>query len=486
MSRDGITTESARQEALRRACGLAQQDYAAFLGLMFPTWELAAHHRLIVQKLQDVADGRCKRLMFFLPPGSAKSTYANGRFIPWYLGKFADRCAILATHTSDFSAKWGRRSRAIASSPGYRSIFGFGVDKRIQAAADWVLESGSEYMAVGAGGAVTGNRADLIVLDDPVKGREDADSSTMRSKLWDWYLEDLRTRLKPGGAVVLIMTRWHEDDLAGRLLDDMQHGGEKWDVVSIPAECESADDPLGRKIGEMLWPEWFRPEEFEISKRNARVWASLYQQRPAPEEGAYFQREWPKTYDAAPRGLRIFGASDYAVSADAGDYTVHLVAGVDDDDDIYLLDMWRGQTDALEWVESWLSMLRLWQPQAWAEEAGVIVKTVAPMLAKRLQEERLYRTLRKQYPSTTDKASRARGLQARMQAGKVYFPSYAVKPWVADLMGEMLTFPQGKHDDQVDALSLLCRMLDDIAPRRGEAISRPTHTNNRYSLRRTA
>ena len=461
-----MVQHDARSEALARACALAQREYAAFLGLVFPTWELAAHHQLIVRKLQDVADGKCQRLMFFLPPGSAKSTYANGRFIPWYLGRFAERCAILATHTSDFSAKWGRRSRAVASSPGYRAIFGVGVDKRIQAAADWVLENGSEYMAVGAGGAVTGNRADLIVLDDPVKGREDADSPTMRSKLWDWYLEDLRTRLKPGGAIVLIMTRWHEDDLAGRLLEDMRQGGEAWDVVSIPAECEGADDPLARKVGEMLWPEWFRPEDFETSKRNARVWASLYQQRPAPEEGAYFHREWPQTYEVAPRGLRIFGASDYAVSEDKGDYTVHVVGGVDDEDNLYLLDMWRGQTDALEWVESWLSMLRIWQPQAWAEEAGVIAKTVAPTLTKRLQEERLYRTLRKQFPSTTDKASRARGLQARMQAGKVFLPSFALKPWVADLLGEMLTFPRGKHDDQVDALSLLCRMLDDFAPRR--------------------
>lgn len=459
-----VNRAQAANAILQAACARGRDEYRAFLALTFPSWRLAKHHALIVQKLQDVADGKTKRLMLFLPPGSAKSTYANGRFVPWFLGRQEGLCAILATHTGDFAAKWGRRSRAIASSPAYRSVFGFGVSPSVKAADSWWLENGSEYMAVGVGGAVTGNRADLIVVDDPVKGREEADSQTMRNKTWDWYLEDLHTRLKPGGAIVLIMTRWHEDDLAGRLLADMQAGGEAWEVVSIPAECESADDPLGREIGQMLWPEWFRPEDFENVKRMPRTWSALYQQRPAPEEGAYFKRDWLQFYDKLPEHLRYYGASDYAVTADGGDWTVHALAGTDPEDNLYLVDLWRGQTDSLEWVEQFLAMLRIYQPQVWAEEAGVILKSMGPIINKRLAEERLYGTYRKQFTSAVDKPTRARSLQARLQMGKIFLPRPENCPWVSDLISELLTFPAGRHDDQVDAMALLCRLLDSMVP----------------------
>jgi predicted phage terminase large subunit-like protein len=427
---------------------------------------------LVCDALERVDSGECKRLIIAMPPRHGKSMLTSEYFPAWYLGRKPSRSIIASSYSQELAEDFGRKVRGQVTDHLWGQVFPSASIMQGSASASRIdTGQGGHYYAVGVGGAVTGRGADLLLIDDPVKGREDADSETMRRRQKDWYRSVAYTRLMPGGAIVMVLTRWHEDDLAGWCL--AEHEGEGWEVLSLPALAEPGDI-LGREVGDALWPDRY-PVAVLAGIRSVlgqREWAALYQQRPAPDEGAYFQREWLQTYDGLPSGLRMFGASDYAVSANGGDYTVHVVAGVDDADDIYLLDLWREQSDALGWVESWLSMLRIWAPQAWAEEAGVIAKTVAPVLTKRLQEERLYRTLRKPYPSTTDKASRARGLQARMQAGKVFFPSHQDKPWVLDLVSEMLTFPAGKHDDQVDALSLLCRLLDDIAPRRADNIPR--------------
>jgi predicted phage terminase large subunit-like protein len=464
--RSAIDSNVALSFIREKAISQARVDYSSFLRLLFPHHKHAVHHKIIIDTLQAAVSGNgSRRVMIFLPPGSAKSSYANARFAPWYLGAFPGKSLIVASHTTTLAQKWGWRSRGIAQSPAFRAIFGSGVDKSRQASADWILENGSEYMAFGMNGGATGNRADGIIIDDPVKGVEDADSAVMREKTWEIYITELYTRLKPGGFIVLIMTRWHEDDLAGRLLGAMDKGGEQWEIIKIPAIAEGEGDPLGRPPGEMLWPEWFTPEMFATQQKYPRVWSSLYQQRPAPEEGAYFKREWLKFYkpEEKPKALRLYGASDYAVTDNGGDWTVHGVAGVAPGDDIYLLDLWRGQTESLGWVEAFIAMLKQYKPQVWAEESGVILKSMGPIIRKRLQEERIYSTYRKQFASATDKPTRARSLQARMQMGKIYFPEPGPEfPWVEALISELLTFPAGKNDDMVDMLSLFCRMLDTM------------------------
>jgi hypothetical protein len=224
-----------------------------------------------------------------------------------------------------------------------------------------------------------GNRADGIIIDDPVKGREEAESEPMRRRLRDWYKDDLWTRRKRGAWIILIMTRYHEDDLAGWLLEEAKRGGERWDVLSLPAIAED-DDSLGREPGEPLWPEWLTPEDFAEAQRDARRWASLYQQRPAPEEGDFFKRDWLKEVDKIPpkETLHVYGASDYAVTADGGDWTVHLVVGVDPSERMYLLDLWRGRTSSDEWVEAWCRLVKRHKPLEWAEEAGQIKGGIGP------------------------------------------------------------------------------------------------------------
>jgi len=285
--------------------------------------------------------------------------------------------------------------------------------------------------------------------------------------IWDWWLTDFRSRLKPNGASILIMTRWSEDDPAGRILPENYNGesglitgrdGELWDVVSLPALAEE-NDLLGRQPGEALWPEWFSREILEQERitQGPRNWSALYQQRPSPEDGDYFKREWVRYYDEKPKHLRIYGASDYATSEGKGDYTVHGVCGVDPDDDLYILDWWREQTTTDVWIDTLVDLVIEHKPTEWAEEAGQIAKSVGPFLAKRLMEEKAY-CYRKQYPSSRDKPTRAQSFRGRMAQGKVYFPRKA--PWLEKLISELMAFPAGKNDDQVDVLSLFGRILE--------------------------
>ena len=421
----------------------------------------ATHHVRLCDRLEAVERGDIDRLMVFMPPGFAKSTYGSILFPGWYIGRNPDLSLIGASHTAKLAAKFGRRVRNLINHPNYREVFpGVELASDSKAADQWETTDGGEYFAVGVDGAVAGRRADLATIDDPIKGREDADSETQREKVWDWYTNDLYPRLKPGAAIILITTRWHDDDLAGRLIEQMKHGGDRWEILVLPAFAE-VDDPLGRSPGEALWPEWYSLEEMERTRGvvGPRAWSALYQQQPSPEEGNYFKREWLRWYDEPPKHVQIYGASDYAVTADAGDYTVHGVIGVDPDDNIFVRDWWREQTESDVWIEVLLDLMERWKPLAWAEESSQIEKSIGPFLRKRMRERRVY-CLRRPHTSSRDKPTRARSIQARMSMGKVYLPRNA--PWVADLVSELMHFPVGTQDDQADTLSLFGRMLDRL------------------------
>lgn len=416
-------------------------------------------------------DGKIKRLAVFMPPGHGKSVYVSQLFPAHYLSCTQNKTFILASHTAELAEDFGHKCRRIMESANFRVVHGAMLDPKTRAIGHWLTKTGGEFFAVGVGGAVTGRRGSVALIDDPVRGIEDADSETIRRKTWDWYMSDLRTRLKADGALVLVMTRWNFSDISGGIFGESYtneaglitaQDGEVWDVVSLPALAEP-NDLLGRAVGEPLWPEMFDKAKLEGIRTSYQVtgqsrnWAALYQQRPAPETGNFFQREWFKYYDKAPEHLRYYGASDYAVTSKGGDWTVHGVVGVDNQDNIYLLDWYRAQAESLEWVERFIDMLKRWKPLEWAEEKGQIQKSLDPIIRKRMMERKIY-AYRRQYTSSVDKQSRAQAIQARMSMGKVYFPRNV--PWLEALESELLTFPAGKHDDAVDCLSLVGRMLD--------------------------
>lgn len=437
---------------------------------------LAAHHVLALDACQRCIEAPNGRLMLFMPPGSAKSTYGSVVVPSWVMGRTPGYRMIGVSYASDLARKLGRRTRSIVRQEAYESLFGTAISADSSAADEWALENGSEYMSGGLLSGITGNRADLVVVDDPVKGRQDAESEVIRKRTIEAFDDDVRTRLKPGGSVIIIQTRWHEEDLAGSILP-IGYNGESgtirgrddadWEVICLPAKAERADDPLGRKPGEYLWPEWFPRNHWAQFERKPRTWASLYQQRPAPEEGDLFQSAWLLPYEKAParETMRVYGGSDYAVTADGGDYTVHVVVGVDPDGRLWLLDLWRSQSSSDQWVEAFCDLVKEWKPIGWAEETGQIKAGVGPFLTRRMRERQAF-VAREVFPTRGDKAIRAQSIRGRMALDGLHVPRNA--PWYEGFRSELLTFPTGRHDDQVDALGLVGQLLDKMAV--GEAL----------------
>jgi len=432
----------------------ARTGLIPFTEYSLPHYETADHHRMIADRLEAVARGDLDRLMICMPPRHGKSELASKRFPAFFLGQNPRLSIIAASYGSDLAGDFGREVRNIVAGREFQAVFpAVSLAEDSRAANRWNTNAGGSYVAAGVGTAITGRGADVLLIDDPFKDRQDADSELQRQRVWDWYSSTAYTRLAPGGRIVIINTRWHEDDLSGRLLQEAERGGDQWEVLELPA----IDD-----AGMALWPDRYPLDALERIRRALmpRDWAALYQQRPAPEEGDYYKRDWFRWYDEIPAGLRTYGASDYAVTERGGDYTVHCVVGIDADDNLFVLDIWREQTESHVWVETFLDMVEEHKPICWAEEAGQIIKSLGPFISRRQRERRVY-CHRKTFPSVADKPTRCRSFQARASMGKVYLPRHA--PWIETLMGELLTFNAGsKYDDQVDTLGLIGRMLDEM------------------------
>ena len=434
------------------------EDYASsillsYCAIQWPSYRIGAHHRLIADALQRVEAGQCRRLIITMPPRHGKSMLASEYFPAWYLGRNPEHSVIAATYSQDLADDFGRRVRAQIADPMFGAVFpatriaeDSSSVKRLHVEAQGSDQRGA-YFAVGAGGPLTGRGAHLLLIDDPIKGREEADSELARRRLRDWYTSTAYTRLMPGARIVLIQTRWHSDDLAGWLLREQAH--EDWEVLSLPAINDA---------GEALWPGQYPLGALLRIKASIgdRDWQALYQQSPTNDEGGYFKRSWLKEWERLPVRLAYYGSSDYAVTADGGDYTVHRIWGVDPAGGLYRIDGWRGQAAPDEWIERKLDLIAKYKPLAWFGEAGVIQKAVAPMLVRRMRERGIYCRL-EWVSSINDKPTRCRGFQARASMGSVWFEPGAE-------IDEFVRFPAGRHDDEVDVAGLIGRALDSAHP----------------------
>lgn len=425
---------------------LARRSLLRFTEYTNPLYQRAAHHQLIAEKLEAVERGDIDRLMIFMPPRHGKSELASKRFPAWCLGRDPKRQIIAASYNSDLANDFGRNVRNLVAEPEFSQVFpGVTLAPDSQAANRMNTNHGGTYVAAGVGTAVTGRGAHIALIDDPFKDREEADSERRREIVWDWYRSTLYTRLMPGGAIVLIQTRWHEDDLAGRLLEQE---ADQWEVLELPA--------LGQNY-EALWPEWYPVEALERIRDTIgpREWSALYQQKPQPDEGTFFKREWFKSYDKLP-DCRFYMTTDYAVTDGGGDYTVLTVWGIDGNGELYRVEQWKGQTTTDIWIERQLDLIAKWKPLCCFGEGGVIQKAIGPVLSRRSRERGIYCRM-EWLPSVSDKPSRARSFQAYAAGGRVHFERGA------DL-GEFLVFPAGKHDDEVDTASLIGRAIDQAHP----------------------
>jgi predicted phage terminase large subunit-like protein len=438
----------------KRARLAATETLAAFTEYTFPQYRTAEHHRLICEKLEAVERGEIDRLMIFMPPRHGKSELASKRFPAWYLGRNPDKQVITASYNSDLAGDFGRQVRNIVREQRFRNVFpSVTLAEDSQAANRWNTSAGGSYVAAGVGTAVTGRGAHLLLIDDPVKDREEAESETRRETVYNWYSSTAYTRLMPGGAVILIQTRWHEDDLAGRLLEAEAKGGDKWDKLILPAILSN---------GQALWPEWYPIDALNRTKAaiGPRDWSALYQQQPAPDDGTFFLKAWFKRHENPPERCHVYMTSDYAVTEGDGDYTEHAIWGVDGTGRIFQLDWWHGQTASDEWIEQKLHMIRKWKPICAFGEAGVIQKAIEPMLKRRMTETAT-RCRMEWLPSIHDKATRARAFQSRAAMGEV---SLLDDERGERVLKQLLAFPAGKHDDAVDVCSMMGLALDMAHP----------------------
>jgi predicted phage terminase large subunit-like protein len=427
----------------------------------------ASHHRLLCRELQAVADGRVNRLMVCMPPGSAKSTYASKLFPAWYLAQRPRLTVIGASHTADLAEAFSGRVMSVVRE--HQELLGYGLETSSVRA--WRTTSASEYKSAGVGGNITGRRGNLAIIDDPVKSREHADSEAVRDKQWAWWNADLRTRLKPGAAVVLIMTRWHEDDLGGRLL---QSQGDLWRVLKLPA-IAGEDDPLNRAPGEYLWSDdrygyaaELRAIRAELERNGAvRDWEALYQQNPRPGEGALFKVAMIATLDAAPAGGVIVRGWDLAATEQIGtgdpDWTVGVKLQLLPDGRFTVLDVTRlrGGPEAIEQAIVNTAAadghgVAIGLPQ----DPGQAGKGQVRYLTAKLVGYRVHSS-----PETGDKATRAAPVASQVNVGNV---SVIRGSWNRAFIEELRDFPSGRKDDQVDALSRAFAMLINPA--------RPAHS----------
>lgn len=415
----------------------------------------ALHQRLLTAHLDALARAEIERLMVFMPPGSAKSTYTSVLFPPYFMGRHPGAALLGISNTSELAERFSRRARNLVATPNYRQVFGFGVAADSQAAGSWENSLGGEFFAAGVGTAIAGRRTDLGFIDDPLKSRQEADNERIKRGHFDWYVNDFTPRLKPRARQVIVQTRWAEDDLSGAIL---AREPDKWKVISLPMEARP-NDPLGRKVGERLWPEWFTEDMVNTAKLDTRAWNALYQQDPVPDDGIYFERDWFGTFGTIPQNLHVYGASDYAATEGGGDYTEHGIVGVDPNGDVHVLDWWRGQKASNVWIEAQIDLMARWSPLTWFGESGPIRKAIEPFLKKRMEERRTYCRL-EWLPSIADKPTRARAIQGVASMGKLFMPTKAV--WLSDLMGQLMKFPAGKFDDGVDVLTLIGRALEMI------------------------
>lgn len=467
------------------------------------------HHRVVCNLLQRMEDdfvhpkfGMLDRAMVFMPPRMAKSTLCTQLFPSWVMGRHPSTYIMSGVHTQKYAEKTGKLVRNHIRSRFY-PFEGTQLAGDSQAKSQWATAQGGEYNGFGLmGGSTHGNPASWLFMDDLIKGRKMAMSDHMREEAWETYKLDLLTRLQDRRKQVMVTTRWHQDDPCGRILPEGFDGrsgwyrdretDEPWYILSIPAKAEHENDPVKRKPGEYLWPENWAKQFGAIERRGGWAWSALYQQRPSPQEGLLFQDEHIGIYNFEDLDLgrcRIYITSDYAVTAEAGandpDYTVHTVWAVDDEWNIYMLDMWRGRTLSNVWVDQFIKLAKKYKPLMAGEEQGQIIKGVGPFLARQLQEERVF-VHRKQYTSAVSKEQRAQSLMGLASTGK--FHLRRGHPMTALFRAELLAFPGGKHDDMVDTATLMARMLMDMIAgrKKGKPLSPDGETLDEIFLRNEA
>jgi predicted phage terminase large subunit-like protein len=466
-------------------------DFSDWLKQVSPHWTWNWKHQIyLYEKLAMVTTGQCKRLMIFMPPRHSKSETVTVHYSAWRLEREEHLNIILGSYNQKLANRFSRRIKRVAETR-------IAISSERKAAEEWETQAGGGVRAVGVGAGVTGFGAKLIMIDDPVKNRAQAESERFRENCWDWFNDDIYTRLEPQGAIILTQTRWHDDDLAGRLIREMEEGGEQWTVVNLPAlaegeagspksqvpEVPSEDsrsskvepgaqrlgpgtwdlglDELGRLPGQALCPDRYDEEALLRikSKLGAYSFAALYQQRPIPHDGALFKRKWftGKIVEKAPRGLtRWVRGYDLAVSTKtSADYTASFRCAIDNDGNLFIADGFR---ERIEYPEQRRYVVGRMTSEKNTEH-GIEKALHGQAFVQDLRQMRQVRGVPfKAVRVESDKYTRALAWANMAEEGKVYLVQGA---WINTFLEEVCRFTGrgDTHDDQVDAVSLAVGLL---------------------------
>ena len=434
--------------SLKREKG--QASFLDFAHQMWPGFIDGQHHKVMARKFEEIASGKCKRLIINMPPRHTKSEFASYLLPAWFLGKFPGKKIIQTSNTAELAVGFGRKVRNLVGSEVYQSIFpDVGLQADSKAAGRWATNQGGDYFAIGVGGTVTGKGADLLIIDDPHSEQEAAIAASnpeVYDKVYEWYSSGPRQRLQPGGAIVVVMTRWSKRDLTGRILQSAtEREGDDWEVINFPAIL-----PTGRS----LWPEFWKLEELQALKEELPVskWNAQYQQQPTSEEGALVKREWWREWESErpPQCEFIIQSWDTAFTKnERSDYSACTTWGVfyrdedPNDANIILLDAFKDRLEFPELKAKAFEMYKEWEPDAFIVEAKA---AGSPLI---FELRRMGIPVSEFTPTRgNDKIARLNAVTDLFASGKIWAPN---RRWAEEVIEEMAAFPNSDHDDLVDS-----------------------------------
>lgn len=446
------------------------RDYMAPSGHSDFAYPHAEHHSVMARALERIADGNLKRLIIQLPPGAAKSTITSIQFATWYWAKNPTHHVLRCSATDSLARKFARRNLATVMTPQWQMLAETKLHAKIQAADHFANEEGGTMTAAGVGASIIGLRSHLSILDDPVASFEQINSDTQRQAQLDWYFAEYRSRIIPGGAEVIVTTRWHPKDIVGYILDSEE--ADTWEVIRIPMVCDSDDDPLGRQIGERLWTEWFTEQMVQEAQRDPLRWAGMYQQKPVSDKGDWLKAEDIEIVDRAPLNLGIYAGLDIAMSEGKGDFSVCVVGGMSDDGYLYILDLLRVRVTPDRLLDSLIALHQEYNIREVLIDDDAGAKVFRNLAHKVLMQRGAMLPLVPIPTRGQNKEVRAMAFRGLAKMGGVKIVKNA---WNVDLLREISEFPFGNHDDIVDALSLLGRRAAKMSP------GPVTHTEHKAS-----
>jgi predicted phage terminase large subunit-like protein len=441
------------QDALMRE--KAQKSFMTFVKSMWPAFIHGRHHAVMAKKFEEIAEGKLKRLIINMPPRHTKSEFASYLLPAWYLGRFPHKKIIQSSNTAELAVGFGRKVRNLVDGDMYAKVFpNVSLRHDSKAAGRWSTNANGEYFAIGVGGTVTGKGADLLIIDDPHSEQEAAlagQDPSVYDKVYEWYSSGPRQRLQPGGAIVIVMTRWGKRDLTGQVIKaSAQRGGDEWDVIEFPAILPS---------GKPLWPEFWSLKELSALKEELPnpKWQAQYQQDPTSESSAIVKREWWQVWeeDSPPSVSMIIQAWDTAFEKNnRADYSACTTWGVFDHPDnngvyqanLILLNAFRDRLEFPELKKRVLEQYKEWSPD------GLMIEKKASG-APLIYELRSMGVPVQEFTPTrgNDKITRLNAVADLFASGRVWIPN---TNWAEEVVDEVASFPSGEHDDYVDSVSL--------------------------------